>query len=129
MRIMRIRSTVLCLALLMTGLLCGCSGGQTGDGAEKQVTITVTAGEDVREFSYTTTASTLRALLEEQGMVKGRETQYGLFVTEVCGIAADESAEQWWCFTQNGERLLTGVDDTALTDGDRYGITLMTGYD
>lgn len=119
----------ICALLLMFCLCCGCAGQDSGDGSPKQISVTVTAGEQTQDFHYTTSAETLRAALEENGLIKGEESQYGLFVTEVNGIRADESKEEWWCFTQGGEQLLTGVDSTAIHDGDHFEITLKTGYE
>ena len=57
-----------------------------------------------------------------------RHRRYGLYVTKVDGEEADESQQQWWCFSKDGEDLMTGVDDTMIADGDHYDITLKTGW-
>ena len=41
---------------------------------------------------------------------------------------ADDSQQQWWCFTKGGEMLETGVDTTPIADGDAFEITLTEGY-
>ena len=66
--------------------------------------------------------------MEEEDLIKGSESAYGLFVTSVDGVEADSAKEQWWCFTKNGEMLSTGVDTTPIQDGDKFEITLTTGY-
>ena len=40
----------------------------------------------------------------------------------------DEAKEEWWCFTKDGEDVMTGVDSTPVADGDHFEITLKTGY-
>ncbi len=96
----------------------------------KHITIKVVF-EDGSEktFEAATDGNSLRDALESvEGLVKGDESQYGLFVTEVDGVAADSTKQQWWCFTRGGETLMTGVDDTSIADGETYEITLKTGY-
>ena len=36
--------------------------------------------------------------------------------------------QEWWCFTKNGETLMTGVDDTMIADGEHYEATLTVGW-
>jgi hypothetical protein len=83
---------------------------------------------ETKTLSISTNAEFLRQALEEQNLIQGDESAYGLFVTVVDGIAADDTKQEWWCFTKAGEELLTGVDSTPIQDGDKYEITLTTGY-
>ena len=70
----------------------------------------------------------LRGALEQESLIAGSESDYGLYVVTVDGETADEAQQQWWCFTKSGEMLMTGVDDTMIADGDAYEITLTTGW-
>lgn len=100
-----------------------------GVAGEKQLGISVVDAEgNTEEFSFSTSQEFLRGALEEQGLVQGEESQYGLYVTTVNGLTADESQQQWWCFTKGGEDVMTGVDSTPIADGDHFEITLKTGY-
>jgi hypothetical protein len=81
-----------------------------------------------KTLTISTDAEFLRQALEEQNLIQGDESAYGLFVTSVDGIAADDTKQEWWCFTKAGEDMLTGVDSTPIQDGDKYEITLTTGY-
>ena len=72
--------------------------------------------------------SAVRGALEQEGLVQGDESEYGLFVTVVDGETADSEQQQWWCFTKGGEMLMTGVDDTPIADGEQYEITLTIGW-
>ena len=87
-----------------------------------------TADATTDEFSFSTDAEFLRQALEEQKLVEGEESQYGLYVKTVNGVTADEAKEEWWCFTKDGEDVMTGVDSTPVADGDHFEITLKTGY-
>ena len=66
--------------------------------------------------------------LEQEGLVAGEESEYGLFVKTVDGYTADDSNQEWWCFTKNGESLTTGVDTTPIADGEHFEATLTVGY-
>lgn len=81
-----------------------------------------------RDFSLDTDAETLRAALDELGIVEGDEGEYGLYVTAVDGESADDSAQEWWCFTKGGEMLMTSVDNTMIQDGEHYEATFTVGW-
>lgn len=96
---------------------------------QKTITVEVVLlDESSTTTTITTEAEFLRGALEQEGMVEGSEGEYGLFVTSVNGVAADDSKQQWWCFTKGGEMLSTGVDTTPIADGDAFEITLTEGY-
>ena len=95
----------------------------------KKLVVTVVHGDGTsKDFSIATDAEFLRGALEEQSLIEGSESEYGLYVTSVDGETADESIQQWWCFTKGGEMLMTGVDSTPIADGEHYEITLTTGW-
>ena len=78
-----------------------------------------------------TTTVTIRsdlAAMEQEGLIQGTESDFGLYVQTVDGETADESIQQWWCITKEGEMLMTGVDDTVIADGEQYEFTLTTGW-
>ena len=74
----------------------------------------------VKDFEISTDSDNLRGALEQEGLISGEESQNGLFVTQIDGETVDESLNQWWCFTQDGVMLNTGVDSTMISDGDHY---------
>ena len=75
---------------------------------------------NVVNFDIRTDSENLRGALEQENLITGNESAYGLFVTEIDGEAADDGQRQWWCFTKDGEMLNTGVDDTMIADGEHY---------
>ena len=99
--------------------------GQTGD---KTILVSVVVDTETSDFVIETDAEFLRGALEQEGLVQGDESEYGLFVTAVDGETADSEQQQWWCFTKGGEMLMTGVDDTPIADGEQYEITLTVGW-
>lgn len=99
---------------------------QVGD---KHVEIAVIhADGSSKDFVLDTNAETLRAALDELGIVEGDESEYGLYVTAVDGESADAAAQEWWCFTKGGEMLTTGVDSTMIQDGEHYEVTFTVGW-
>ena len=101
----------------------------------KTITVSVFDTVGSTEASNTATITTdgeyLRGALEQEDSgisISGSESEYGLFVTTVDGVTADDSKQQWWCFTKGGEMLNTGVDSTPIADGDTFEITLTEGY-
>ncbi len=81
-----------------------------------------------KSIDIKTDADFLRQALEEQKLIQGEESATGLYVLTVNGKTADEAKQEWWCFTKNGEALMTGVDTTPIKDGDKFEITLNVGW-
>lgn len=95
----------------------------------KALAITITHGDkSVKELTLHTDAEYLRGALEEADLVAGTESEYGLYVLTIDGETVDENAQEWWCFTKNGEQVNTGVDLTPISDGEAYEITLTVGW-
>ena len=56
----------------------------------------------MRAILIYTDAEYLRAALEQENLIEGTESQYGLYATSVDGEAADESKQEWWGYSVNG---------------------------
>lgn len=96
---------------------------------DKTITVAVVHADGTqKDFTIQTDAEFLRGALEQEGLIEGTESEYGLYVTVVDGETADDSEQQWWCFTKGGEMLMTGVDSTPIADGEQYEITLTIGW-
>lgn len=97
---------------------------------DKTITVEVILADGTsKEYIISTNAEFLRGALDEKKLVAGDESEYGLFVKTVDGVTANDSNQEWWCFTKNGEQLFTGIDTTPISDGEHYEITLKVGYD
>ena len=97
--------------------------------AEKNITVTVIHGDESRNvLEITTKAENLREALEPEGIIAGDDSEFGLFVKTVDGETADDSQQQWWAVTKDGEMAETGVDGIVINDGDSYEFTLTTGW-
>ena len=95
---------------------------------EKHITVEIVGKDDARTVEIDTEEEYLGPALQNEGLIEGTESEFGLFVTTVDGYTADDSAQEWWCFTKGGESVNTGVDTTPIADGDAFEITLTTGY-
>lgn len=128
-RSIRLASFLLAVLIAAVALCTGCTQAETETGAKTITVEIIVEGSDTVTKTLHTDAEYLRgALEEEEGLIAGEESSYGLFVKTVNGVTADDSIQQWWCITKGGEDLFTGVDSTPIADGDQYEFTLKTGY-
>lgn len=96
---------------------------------DKTIAVTVIHGDETtKNVTISTDEEFLRGALEQEDLISGEESEFGLYVTTVDGETADDSLQQWWCFTKSGETLMTGVDSTPIADGEEYEITFTTGW-
>jgi len=98
------------------------------EGSKEIVAEVILTDGTSESFKIKTDAEYLREALEQEKLISGTESDYGLYVTTVNGITADEAKQEWWCFTRDGESIMTGVDVTPISDGEHYEITLTVGY-
>ena len=84
--------------------------------------------ESKKQLEISTDEEYLRGALEQENLIAGEESDYGLFVKTVDGETVDDGNQEWWCFTKDGEMLNTGVDSTPIADGEHYEITFTVGY-
>ena len=120
--------TVLAAAMVLFGVVFWLNR-PVGAQGEKTIAVQIVAADQSdKTYTITTQEKFLRGALEQESLIAGEESQYGLFVKTVDGVTADDSLQQWWCFTKDGVSLETGVDTTPIADGDHFEITLTTGY-
>ncbi len=96
---------------------------------EKAITVEVVHGDgSEKSFTYQTDEEYLGALLQEEGLISGTESEYGLYVTTVDGETADYDADgAYWWLSCNGEDAQTGADQVVIQDGDVYTWTYTVG--
>lgn len=127
--ILKKRMLCILLAVVLVFALAACKTEEKETiKSSKNISVQIIWEENKEDIQITTEAETLREALEEKSLISGEEGPYGLFVKTVKGISADESKEQWWCFTKGDEALMTSVDLIMISDGDFFKITLKEGY-
>ena len=138
----RLLSLILCvmLTVAMAFTATGCNGGKNDESASDKTEAEAFAdgdvlGEGSKEFAFTVadkegneTHLTIRTdqeivgdALQELGVIDGEEGEYGLYVKTVNGITADYDKDGvYWAFYVGGEYAQTGVDLTAIAEGESY---------
>ena len=130
----RTRNIIIAVAVLLVLvvgalLIWGQNKPVAQEGSKTIVLEVVHKDGSTKDFTIQTDAETLRAALEqEEGLIAGSDSEYGLMVETVDGEKADWSVDQsWWCLTKDGVMLDTGVDSTMIADGDHYEFTYTIG--
>jgi hypothetical protein len=103
-------------------------GPQGKEGAKTVTVQVVQADGSTEEWTLQTDAEFLGEALREEGLIEGEEGPYGMYITAVNGVTANEGNQEWWCITKGGEEVYTGVDETPVADGDTFELTLMVGW-
>lgn len=96
-------------------------------GKEITVNIDHLNGDDT-SYTISTDEEYLRGALEQEDLIEGTESEYGLYVQTVDGETADESKQEWWGYSVNGEFAELGVDSQPVADGDVYDFVLNVGW-
>jgi len=122
----------LAVLVLAAGALCAVwlLSSRPGNSDLKDITLVVVDGAGSQTtYGVETHARTLGGALKDARKKNILTyTEKSGMITEIQGIAADwDGKKQWWCLTQNGRMLETGVETTVIADGDSYEFTLTVG--
>ena len=101
------------------------------NGSEGDKTFTlevILADGSSTEHKVSTDAEFLGEALLNEGLIQGDSGDYGLFITTVDGVTANSDNQEWWCLTVNNKEWMYGIDQTPVTDGEYYELTLMVGW-
>lgn len=100
-----------------------------GEVGSKEITVLVVHGDKSEtENTYHTEEAYLGPVVTGDGLVEGEDGDYGLYIKTVDGETADDSKQQWWCITKDGENVNASADQTPIEDGDHFELTLKEGY-
>lgn len=114
----------LLLVMVMVLGLVGCGNAEPKEpkatGASFTVVVADLEGKETA-FEYTSDKATVGEALVAEGLIEGHETEYGLYVDSVNGVALDWDKDgKYWAFYIDGEYAMTGVDATEITEGATY---------
>lgn len=97
------------------------SDTELGEGSK---TVYVKVTDDQKQtitFTIHTDEEYLGKALLNNGIIKGNDGQYGLYITQVNGLEANyDKDKSYWGFFKNGEYMITGVDQTKFEDEETY---------
>ncbi len=116
-------------ALIAIGIVLWQANAPKGTAGAKHYTFTVVdaeGGETVHKLS--TDEEFLGAALQNEGLIEGEESEYGLFVKTVGGITANDANQEWWALYVGDEMAANGVDATPVEDGGEYSFRLTAGW-
>lgn len=92
-----------------------------GEGETKFDFTVVDAEGNETKFEVHTDKEFVGEALSELGLIEGEDSEYGLFVKTVNGITLDfEKDGKYWAFYVNEEYAQSGVDATAIVEGESY---------
>lgn len=127
---MKNKKTIIALIALIVcaAVLCAVYFAMRSKPVEGQKTITVQMQyDDVdREVEITTTEEYLSGALQQEKLIEGEDSAYGLYITTVDGRAADGSKNEFWGIYKDGTMTETGADGVVIADGDHYELVLGT---
>ena len=99
---------------------------ELGNGSAK-LEVTVEAEGKSVVFTIHTDKKTVGEALFENDLISGENKAYGMYVNTVNGMFADYDENRcYWSFNRNDEYMLTGVDQTEFSDGDRFSLVYTT---
>ena len=120
-------AAILVLAAVFAGIW-SATRPATSEGAKTITVEVVHKDESSKTFTYHTDVEYLGEVLQSEGLVKGEQGDYGLYMTEVDGEAAVyETDGAYWAFYQDGEYASQSVDQTPINDGDSFSLVYTVG--
>lgn len=131
------KGLLVCLALALFLLCCGCSAQssahqqiaqlkptETADPTAPKVAFTVIVVHSdgtEKTFNYETNEKYVGPVLEEAGLLEGNDGPYGLEITKVDGEKAVYSEDgAYWAVYEGEEYALQGIDTTPVKEGQVY---------
>ncbi len=98
-------------------------------GGQKGYTLEVSDGNKSIQYSGKTDAEYLSDLMDElknsdNFVYESSAGDYGMYITSVNGIKADDGQKTYWAIYVNGDPGQFGADSQPVNDGDRYALKL-----
>lgn len=96
---------------------------------DKTIEVEVVHGDGSQKtFTYDTDAEYLGQVLQDEGLIQGEESQYGLYITAVDGEeAVYETDGAYWALYEGEDYAQQGIDETPIADGGQYSLVYTVG--
>ncbi len=122
-------AVVVLLVLVLVAGACWVAFGPKGLEGSKTITVDVTHKDmTTNTFTIKTDEEYLRQALEQENLISGTDSDYGMYILTVDGETVDEANQEWWCYTKSGETVTYGVDSCPIADGDHYEFKINIGW-
>ena len=101
---------------------------ETAEG-EKSFTVEVVHGDGTKKtFTYQTDAEYLGEVLLAEGLIQGKEGQFGLYILTVDGEdAIFEKDGSYWALYEGEDYAQRGIDETPILDGSEFALVYTIG--
>ncbi len=136
----RLLVSLIALVLSISFALCGCTGVSVDEtttelvsvsdsGYEKSFIFEVVDKDGVKtQTEIDTDKKILGEALQDLGLIKGEEGDFGIYIKEVNGIVADYDIDgTYWAFYINDAMSMKGADQVEIVDGDVYSFRVEKG--
>ena len=85
------------------------------------LSFTVEMGDKSILLTIKTNASTVKDALDEHALIDGEQQSIGYMMSTLNGVRADWTLDgAYWAFYQNGEYMMTGIDQTPVNGDAAY---------
>lgn len=122
-------AVIVLVVLVAAAAVCWFAFGPKATEGGKTIVVDVTHKDgQTNTFEISTDEEYLRGALEQENLIEGTESEWGLYVLTVDGETANEDDQEWWGYTQSGEMVNYGVDTCPIADGDHFEFTLNVGW-
>lgn len=81
-----------------------------------------------KEYNLNTNVDTLGKTLDELGIAKAQNSQFGRYVDVLDGIVANKDKNEWWKIKVNEVDAQTGIDETFIKNGDIIKFEFTVGF-
>ena len=106
--------SLLLVMVMVLGLVACGNAEPKATGSSFTVVVADLEGKETT-FEYTSDKATVGEALIAEGLIEGHETEYGLYVDSVNGVALDWDKDgKYWAFYIGDEYAMEGVDATKI---------------
>lgn len=122
-------AVIVLVVLVAVAAVCWFAFGPSASAGDKTIVVEVTHKDgQTNTFEISTDEEFLRGAMEQENLIEGTESEWGLYVLTVDGETVNEDNQEWWGYTQSGEMVNYGVDTCPIADGDHFEFTLNVGW-
>jgi hypothetical protein len=117
------------VVLVAVAAMCWFAFGPKAMAGSKTITVDISHKDGTTNtFTIKTDEEYLRGALEQENLIFGTDSDYGIYILTMDGETVDEANMEWWGYTKSGEQVNYGVDTCPILDGDHYEFVINVGW-